>query len=157
MGREVRTAYLPFAPGCFVLGLETGRTSGVCVCVCCGEMVSAPVGMGGSQGFGLSDTCSSDALAQRMEQMLSTFQCDLSSISSEIQTLQEQSVAMNLRLKNRQAVRSQLSQLVDELVVPANMIRCGGLGQSRGWGREVSSGLPFHDSIPPPVPSWRRR
>nr|XP_025979347.1 vacuolar protein sorting-associated protein 52 homolog [Dromaius novaehollandiae] len=57
-----------------------------------------------------------------MEQMLSAFQCDLSSISSEIQTLQEQSVAMNLRLKNRQAVRSQLSQLVDELVVPATMI-----------------------------------
>ncbi|XP_014453158.2 vacuolar protein sorting-associated protein 52 homolog isoform X2 [Alligator mississippiensis] len=63
-----------------------------------------------------------DTILERMEQMLSTFQCDLSSISSEIQTLQEQSVAMNLRLKNRQAVRSQLSQLVDELVVPANMI-----------------------------------
>uniref|UniRef100_A0A8C3H7A0 Vacuolar protein sorting-associated protein 52 homolog n=1 Tax=Chrysemys picta bellii TaxID=8478 RepID=A0A8C3H7A0_CHRPI len=58
-----------------------------------------------------------DAILERMEQMLSSFQCDLSSISCEIQTLQEQSVAMNLRLKNRQAVRSQLSQLVDELVV----------------------------------------
>ncbi|KAI4817863.1 hypothetical protein KUCAC02_011236 [Chaenocephalus aceratus] len=33
-------------------------------------------------------------------------QCDLSSISSEIQTLQQQSVSMNVRLKNRQAVRS---------------------------------------------------
>uniref|UniRef100_A0A8C0FZX2 Vacuolar protein sorting-associated protein 52 homolog n=1 Tax=Chelonoidis abingdonii TaxID=106734 RepID=A0A8C0FZX2_CHEAB len=63
-----------------------------------------------------------DAILERMEQMLSSFQCDLSSISCEIQTLQEQSVAMNLRLKNRQAVRSQLSQLVDELVVPAAMI-----------------------------------
>ncbi|NXA44091.1 VPS52 protein, partial [Eudromia elegans] len=63
-----------------------------------------------------------DAILERMEQMLSAFQCDLSSISCEIQTLQEQSVAMNLRLKNRQAVRSQLSQLVDELVVPATMI-----------------------------------
>ncbi|KAM9266728.1 vacuolar protein sorting-associated protein 52 homolog [Cariama cristata] len=57
-----------------------------------------------------------------MEQMLSAFQCDLSSISSEIRTLQEQSVAMNLRLKNRQAVRRQLGQLLDELVVPATMI-----------------------------------
>uniref|UniRef100_A0AAR2JNA0 Vacuolar protein sorting-associated protein 52 homolog n=1 Tax=Pygocentrus nattereri TaxID=42514 RepID=A0AAR2JNA0_PYGNA len=58
----------------------------------------------------------------RMEEMLSSFQSDLSSISSEIQTLQQQSVSMSVRLKNRQAVRSQLSQLVDELVVPSTMI-----------------------------------
>ena len=57
-----------------------------------------------------------------MEGMLSGFQSDLSSISSEIQTLQQQSVSMNVRLKNRQAVRSHRSQLVDELVVPGNMI-----------------------------------
>lgn len=60
--------------------------------------------------------------SQRMEGMLSGFQSDLSSISSEIQTLQQQSVSMNVRLKNRQAVRSHLSQLVDELVVPGAMI-----------------------------------
>ncbi|NXT36035.1 VPS52 protein, partial [Pelecanoides urinatrix] len=64
-----------------------------------------------------------DAILERMEQMLSAFQCDLSSISSEIRTLQEQSVAMNLRLKNRRAVRRQLGQLLDELVVPGTMIR----------------------------------
>ncbi|NXK01461.1 VPS52 protein, partial [Corythaixoides concolor] len=63
-----------------------------------------------------------DAILERMEQMLSAFQCDLSSISSEIRTLQEQSVAMNLRLKNRRAVRRQLAQLLDGLVVPAAMI-----------------------------------
>ncbi|XP_075345811.1 vacuolar protein sorting-associated protein 52 homolog [Mycteria americana] len=63
-----------------------------------------------------------DAILERMEQMLGAFQCDLSSISSEIRTLQEQSVAMNLRLKNRRAVRRQLGQLLDELVVPAAMI-----------------------------------
>ncbi|KAF7650006.1 hypothetical protein LDENG_00133010 [Lucifuga dentata] len=63
-----------------------------------------------------------DSILERMEGMLSGFQSDLSSISSEIQTLQQQSVSMNLRLKNRQAVRSQLSQLVDELVVPGAMI-----------------------------------
>ncbi|XP_043539594.1 vacuolar protein sorting-associated protein 52 homolog [Chiloscyllium plagiosum] len=57
-----------------------------------------------------------------MEQMLSMFQCDLSSISSEIQTLQEQSITMNIKLKNRQSVRSELSQLVDELVIPNSMI-----------------------------------
>ncbi|XP_018609878.2 vacuolar protein sorting-associated protein 52 homolog [Scleropages formosus] len=63
-----------------------------------------------------------DSILERMEGMLSGFQSDLSSISSEIQTLQQQSVSMNVRLKNRQAVRSQLSQLVDELVVPSTMI-----------------------------------
>ncbi|KAJ3609052.1 hypothetical protein NHX12_023579 [Muraenolepis orangiensis] len=63
-----------------------------------------------------------DSILERMEGMLSGFQSDLSSISSEIQTLQQQSVSMNVRLKNRQAVRSHLSQLVDELVVPSNMI-----------------------------------
>ncbi|NXO01297.1 VPS52 protein, partial [Rhinopomastus cyanomelas] len=63
-----------------------------------------------------------DAILERMEQILGAFQCDLSSISSEIRTLQEQSVAMNLRLKNRQAVRRQLGHLLDELVVPATMI-----------------------------------
>ena len=34
--------------------------------------------------------------------MLTTFQADLGSISSEIQTLQEQSWSMNIKLKNRQ-------------------------------------------------------
>uniref|UniRef100_A0A3B5MWF1 Vacuolar protein sorting-associated protein 52 homolog n=1 Tax=Xiphophorus couchianus TaxID=32473 RepID=A0A3B5MWF1_9TELE len=63
-----------------------------------------------------------DSILERMEGMLSGFQSDLSSISSEIQTLQHQSVSMNVRLKNRQAVRSHLSQLVDELVVPGVMI-----------------------------------
>uniref|UniRef100_A0A8C7RH10 Vacuolar protein sorting-associated protein 52 homolog n=1 Tax=Oncorhynchus mykiss TaxID=8022 RepID=A0A8C7RH10_ONCMY len=63
-----------------------------------------------------------EALKTRMEGMLSGFQSDLSSISSEIQTLQQQSVSMSVRLKNRQAVHSHLSQLVDELVVPGAMI-----------------------------------
>ncbi|XP_053366646.1 vacuolar protein sorting-associated protein 52 homolog [Clarias gariepinus] len=63
-----------------------------------------------------------DSILERMEGMLSSFQADLSSISSEIETLQQQSVSMSVRLKNRQAVRSHLSQLVDELLVPAIMI-----------------------------------
>uniref|UniRef100_A0A8K9X6U5 Vacuolar protein sorting-associated protein 52 homolog n=1 Tax=Oncorhynchus mykiss TaxID=8022 RepID=A0A8K9X6U5_ONCMY len=63
-----------------------------------------------------------DSILERMEGMLSGFQSDLSSISSEIQTLQQQSVSMSVRLKNRQAVHSHLSQLVDELVVPGAMI-----------------------------------
>ena len=59
---------------------------------------------------------------QRMEQMLGAFQSDLSSISSEIRTLQEQSGAMNIRLRNRQAVRGKLGELVDGLIVPSALI-----------------------------------
>ncbi len=57
-----------------------------------------------------------------MEEMLIGFQTDLSSISSEIQTLQRQSISMNIKLKNRQAVRGELSQFVDEMVVPEEMV-----------------------------------
>eukprot|EP00057_Strongylocentrotus_purpuratus_P002053 XP_003723748.1 PREDICTED: vacuolar protein sorting-associated protein 52 homolog [Strongylocentrotus purpuratus] len=57
-----------------------------------------------------------------MEQMLNGFQSDLGSLSAEIQTLQEQSIAMNVKLKNRQAVRGELSQFVDEMAVNERMI-----------------------------------
>ncbi|KAK2517365.1 hypothetical protein Q9966_014706 [Columba livia] len=63
-----------------------------------------------------------DAILERMEQMLGAFQCDLSSISCEIRALQEHSVAMTLRLRNRRAVRRQLGRLLDQLVVPPAMI-----------------------------------
>lgn len=65
---------------------------------------------------------SCESVLERMEGMLHGFQHALSSISSEIQSLQEQSVAMNVKLKNRQAVKGELSQLVDEMVVPESMI-----------------------------------
>ena len=58
-----------------------------------------------------------------MEQMLNGFQSDLGSLSAEIQTLQEQSIAMNVKLKNRQAVRGELSQFVDEMAVNERMIK----------------------------------
>ncbi|XP_064474251.1 vacuolar protein sorting-associated protein 52 homolog isoform X2 [Ornithodoros turicata] len=63
-----------------------------------------------------------DQILEHMEKMLKTFQEDLGSISQEILTLQQQSVSMNIRLKNRQAVRGQLSQFVDDIVVPNSMI-----------------------------------
>lgn len=58
-----------------------------------------------------------------MEEMLNGFQSNLKSISNEIQTLQQQSVMMSQRLKNRQAIRGELSQFVDEMVVPEPMIK----------------------------------
>jgi hypothetical protein len=55
--------------------------------------------------------------------MLDGFQKNLCSISSEIQILQQQSVSMNVKLKNRQAIRGELSQFIDEMVLPEAMIR----------------------------------
>merc|ERR1719412_1513191 len=57
-----------------------------------------------------------------MENLLLSFQSDLGSISTEILNLQQQSVEMNLRLKNRQSVRGELSQFVDDLVVTEQLI-----------------------------------
>jgi len=65
---------------------------------------------------------SCDGILARMEGLLTAFQTDLGSISSEILALQQQSVEMNLRLKNRQAVRGELSQFVDDMVVTEHMI-----------------------------------
>eukprot|EP00123_Amoebidium_parasiticum_P020524 comp51628_c0_seq1/m.47678 comp51628_c0_seq1/g.47678 ORF comp51628_c0_seq1/g.47678 comp51628_c0_seq1/m.47678 type:complete len:716 (-) comp51628_c0_seq1:104-2251(-) len=65
-------------------------------------------------------TC--DQLLQGMEQMLGVFQADLGSISSEIQTLQAQSLSMNEKLKNRKEVHSKLGRVVNELVIPPDMI-----------------------------------
>ncbi|XP_057289466.1 vacuolar protein sorting-associated protein 52 homolog [Hydractinia symbiolongicarpus] len=63
-----------------------------------------------------------DGILETMENMLSSFQVDLRSISSEIQTLQEQSLSMNIKLKNRQAIKGELSQFIDEMIVPESMI-----------------------------------
>ncbi|OUC41436.1 hypothetical protein D917_03375, partial [Trichinella nativa] len=64
-----------------------------------------------------------DKILNQMESMLTAFQSDLGNISNEIQSLQEQSVKMSVKLKNRQAVRGELSQFIDEIVVPEVMIK----------------------------------
>ena len=63
-----------------------------------------------------------DQILGRMENMLISFQSDLGSISTEILSLQQQSVQMNLKLKNRQSVRGELSQFVTDMVIPEKMI-----------------------------------
>ena len=63
-----------------------------------------------------------DKLLENMENMLLSFRADLGSISSEIQSLQQQSVQMNIKLRNRQAIRGELTQFVDEMAVPEEMI-----------------------------------
>jgi len=63
-----------------------------------------------------------DRLLEGMENMLQSFRTDLGSISSEILSLQQQSVQMNIKLRNRQAIRGELTQFVDEMAVPEEMI-----------------------------------
>lgn len=65
---------------------------------------------------------SCDTILASMEKMLTSFQEDLGSISSEIQTLQEQSLSMNIKLKNRQAIKGELSQFVGEIAIPPSMV-----------------------------------
>lgn len=63
-----------------------------------------------------------DQILERMENMLKSFQTDLGSISNEILSLQQQSVQMNIKLKNRQSIRGELSQFVDDMIIPEEMI-----------------------------------
>lgn len=50
-------------------------------------------------------------------------QSALSSISSEITTLQKKSVSMSVQLTNRQAIRVQLSQFIEDMAIPEEMIK----------------------------------
>lgn len=54
--------------------------------------------------------------------MLHSFKTSLSNISSEIRSLQQQSSTMSVKLKNRQSIRGELSQYINELAVPESMI-----------------------------------
>jgi hypothetical protein len=58
-----------------------------------------------------------------MEKMLLGFQTELGSLSNEIETLQRESISMSVQLGNRQAVRGELSQFVDDMMVPEYLIK----------------------------------
>ncbi|XP_037958325.1 vacuolar protein sorting-associated protein 52 homolog [Teleopsis dalmanni] len=64
-----------------------------------------------------------DDVLERMENMLMDFQSILSSISTEITQLQRKSVAMSVQLTNRQSVKAQLSQFIEDMVVSEEMIK----------------------------------
>ncbi|CAH1388423.1 unnamed protein product [Nezara viridula] len=64
-----------------------------------------------------------DKILERMESMLLSFQSDLGSISNEIVYLQKKSIIMSQQLHNRQAVRGQLSQFIDDMAVPEALIK----------------------------------
>jgi hypothetical protein len=58
-----------------------------------------------------------------MDHMLKNFQNNLANISNEIRHLQQYSAELNIKKKNRELVREQLTQVVDEMVVPQSMIQ----------------------------------
>lgn len=63
-----------------------------------------------------------DRILERLEGILCTFQADLGNICQEILSLQEESVSLNIRLKNKQAVRGELSQFIDDIIIPDSVI-----------------------------------
>ncbi|XP_042061757.1 vacuolar protein sorting-associated protein 52 A-like isoform X1 [Salvia splendens] len=63
-----------------------------------------------------------DTILSQMENLLSGFQAEIGSISSDIKILQEKSMDMGLKLKNRKAAESKLSKFVEEIIVPPRMI-----------------------------------
>ena len=64
----------------------------------------------------------SDCILERIEGMLCSFQANLGNICQEILSLQEQSLSLNIRLKNKQELDHELSQFLDDLVVPEAVI-----------------------------------
>lgn len=65
---------------------------------------------------------SCDGILERMEEMLGLFQTDLGHISGEIQTLQDQSLSMNVKLKNRKAVQNSLSDFVGGMSISDQLV-----------------------------------
>ena len=65
---------------------------------------------------------SCDTVLDSMESMLRSFQTDLSSISSQIKYLQDESLSMNVKLRNRKAAEAQLSGFIQQIVVPPDLI-----------------------------------
>jgi len=63
-----------------------------------------------------------DSVLDTMESMLRGFQGDLSSISSQIKYLQDESLSMNVKLRNRKAAETRLSSFITQIVVPPELI-----------------------------------
>eukprot|EP00930_Biecheleria_cincta_P006879 TRINITY_DN107972_c0_g1_i1.p1 TRINITY_DN107972_c0_g1~~TRINITY_DN107972_c0_g1_i1.p1 ORF type:complete len:722 (-),score=142.99 TRINITY_DN107972_c0_g1_i1:197-2341(-) len=64
-----------------------------------------------------------DGVLEKMERMLGTFQCDLSTISDEIKMLQADSLQMNTKLRNRRALQTLMSEYVSSVVVSPQLVR----------------------------------
>ena len=63
-----------------------------------------------------------DDILANMETLLGGFQTDLGSISSEIQVLQDKSLSLSTKLRNRKVVQAELGNFLDEIVVPPELV-----------------------------------
>ncbi|KAI3993236.1 hypothetical protein MKX01_009979 [Papaver californicum] len=63
-----------------------------------------------------------DSILSQMETLLSGFQGEIGSISSEIKSLQEKSMDMGLKLKNRKGAEVKLARFVEDIIVPPRMV-----------------------------------
>eukprot|EP00946_MAST-07B_sp_MAST-7B-sp1_P002529 g2529.t1 len=66
------------------------------------------------------DVC--DKTLERMQQMLQTFQSRLGGISDDIKHLQDDSLSMNVKLRNRRAVEARLQTFLEGVVVPPQLV-----------------------------------
>lgn len=64
-----------------------------------------------------------DGVLEKMEKMLGNFQTDLSGISDEIRMLQGDSLAMNVKLRNRRSLQSLMNEYVNSVVVSPQLVR----------------------------------
>lgn len=66
--------------------------------------------------------CECDSILSQMETLLTGFQAEIGSISSDIKILQEKSMDMGLKLKNRKVAELKLARFVEDIIVPPRMI-----------------------------------
>ncbi|KAF3452337.1 hypothetical protein FNV43_RR02770 [Rhamnella rubrinervis] len=63
-----------------------------------------------------------DGILSQMETLLSGFEAEIGSISSDIKILQEKSMDMGLKLKNRKVAESKLANFVADIIVPPRIV-----------------------------------
>ena len=63
-----------------------------------------------------------DGVLDSLESMLRSFQGDLASISAQIKFLQDESLSMNVKLRNRKAAEEQLNGFVEKLIVSPALV-----------------------------------
>jgi hypothetical protein len=63
-----------------------------------------------------------DGVLKRMEDMLGTFQSDLGTISTEIKCLQDKSLSMNVKLKNRSEAEERISDFIAHIDLPEDLV-----------------------------------
>lgn len=64
-----------------------------------------------------------DNLLAKMQEMLLGFQADLGGISDEIRHLQDESIGMNVKLKNRRETEEKLQTYLDQVAVAPSLVK----------------------------------